>query len=445
MPDILDIAQLAVQAAMRNGAEFADASVGSGISVGVDLENSSLKECEVVRDYGIGVRAFYRGGMGTATTTSLSEEAARTVGRQAAEMAKATHGDPDFVCLPDPQPWEEVPGRWDDAVAGLPVGVVVQWCRAGIEEARQIAPEVALEGGAGLDYGEKAIASSTGVAYSTRGTSVDINFFAVVQRGDDVGAYFEFDAARRLEDFKPEGVARIATETALRFLGSRQIAKARMPLVLGPMAVSGLIGAVIGSSNAESVQRRRSFMVNRAGTQIAAPCLTVREEPFIPGGLSSTGIDGEGVPKRARALIDKGVLTTYLHNSYTANKEGVENTAHARRSGSSAGVGIGPSNLHIMPGNRTEKELIADIEDGLYIDYGGLQPDSTNGDISATVDFGFKIENGEIAYPVATTMVGTDVFEMLGNIEAVSSDYREEPGSITPSLRIRDIMIIGGA
>ena len=86
MPDILDIAQLAVQAAMRNGAEFADASVGSGISVGVDLENSSLKECEVVRDYGIGVRAFYRGGMGTATTTSLSEEAARTVGRQAAEM-----------------------------------------------------------------------------------------------------------------------------------------------------------------------------------------------------------------------------------------------------------------------------------------------------------------------------------------------------------------------
>lgn len=445
MPDILDIAQLAVQSAMSNGAEFADASVGSGMSVGVDLENSSLKECEVVRDYGIGVRAFYRGGMGSATTTSLDEDAARTVGHQAAEMARATHGDPDFVCLPEPQPWEEVPGRWDDAVAGLPVDVVVQWCLAGIEEARQIAPEVALEGGAGLDYGEKAIASSTGVAFHTRGTSVSISFFAVVQRGEDVGAYFEFDAARRLEDFQPEGVARIATEAALRFLGARHVTKARMPLVLGPMAVSGLIGSTIGAANAESVQRRRSFMVDRAGTRIASPCLTVREEPFIPGGLSSTGIDGEGVPKTACALIDGGVLSTYLHNSYTANKAGVPNTAHAQRSGSSSGVGIGVSNLHIIPGDRTERELISDIDEGLYIDYGGLQPDGTNGDISATVDFGFKIEKGELAYPVATTMVGSDVFEMLGNIDAVSSDFRAEPGSITPSLRIRDIMIIGGA
>ena len=61
------------------------------------------------------------------------------------------------------------------------------------------------------------------------------------------------------------------------------------------------------------------------------------------------------------------------------------------------------------------------------------------------VDFGFKIEKGELAYPVKTTMIGSNVFEMLARLNAVSSDYRQEPGSIMPSLRFDDIMVAGGA
>ncbi len=443
MPDILDLAQLAVRSAISAGAEWADAAVVSGRSVGVIVENSSIQECEVVRDYGLGVRAFWRGGIGSATSTALDETVAREVGAQAAAMARATHEDPSFVSLPQPAPWQDVPGRWDDAVAGLPAERVVEWCRAGIAEARAIAPEVALSGGANMDTGEKAIASSTGVAVHLRGTEVGISFFAVVAHGDDVGSYFEYDVARRMSDFEPTGVGAKATREALRYLGARQIATARLPLVLAPMAGGGLVGAALGAANAESVQRRRSFMAGKEGHAIAAPCLHVREEPFVPGGLASTGVDGEGVPKVARALIDRGVLTTYLHNSYTANKQQVPNTAHATRGGG-AGVGIGLSNLQIEPGTKTEAELIAEIDEGLYISYGELQPDPASGDVSATVDFGFKIEHGALAYPVATTMIGSDVFELLSHIDAVSRDFREEPGMIVPSLRIDGVMVIGG-
>ncbi len=444
MPSILDIAQLAVKAAIDAGAEWADAAAVSAKSVDATVENSSMRECEVVRDYGVGVRAFFRGGMGSASTSSLDEEQARTVGRQAAEMARATHGDPFFVALPEPQPWEDVPGRWDDAVAGLPAETVVQWCQMGIEEARSVAPEVSVSGGAGFSAGEKAIASSTGVAIQSRGTSVDLSFMSVVNRNGDVGSYFDYDAARRLEDLVPEGIGRKATQQALSFLGARHIGSGLMPLVLGPMAVSALVGSVIASANAEGIQRKRSFMAGTEGTAIASECLTVREEPFVPAGLSSAGVDGEGLPKVARALIANGVLTTYLHNSYTANKDKVKDTCHATRGGASAMVGIGFSNLQINPGEVPEAALIADIKEGLYINYGGLQPDGATGDISATVDFGFKIENGQLAYPVATTMIGSNALEMLRNIVAVSSDYREEPGTIVPSLRIDDVMVIGG-
>lgn len=139
------------------------------------------------------------------------------------------------------------------------------------------------------------------------------------------------------------------------------------------------------------------------------------------------------------------MLPSYLHNSYTANKAGVPSTGHAVRGGYSPAVGIGYGNAQMERGDKTEAELIAGIDEGLYVNSGGLQPESATGDISATVDFGFKIEKGQLAYPVKTTMIGSDVFEMLNNITAVSSDYREEPGTIVPSVLIDGIMVIGGA
>lgn len=444
MSELLDIAQTAVKAAVAAGAEFADAYAVSGRSVDVGVENTSLRDSEVIRDYGVGVRAFYRGGMGIGTSQSLDHGDVTECGQTAAEMAKVAHPDPDFVALPDPAQAPHVEGMFDDAIAGLEVGRVVDWCRQAIEEAQAIDPQVRLEGGAALSVGSSALASSTGVALERSGTSVSMTYQAVVLRDDQVGAYFEYDAARQMSDFVPAGVARIATEQALRYLGGRSVGTKRLPLVLGPFAASSLLSAIIGSASAESIQRNRSFLVGKQGEKIASELLTITECPLVPAGLSSGGYDGEGVPKQQRDLIRNGVLTTYLYNSYTANKAGVTNTGHASRGGYGGSVGVTVSNLQVATGDRTEAELISDIDEGLYIAFGGLQPDGASGDISATVDFGFKIEQGQLAYPVVTTMVGSDAFEMLTRIEAVSSDYRYEPGIIAPSLLISDVQVASG-
>lgn len=184
-------------------------------------------------------------------------------------------------------------------------------------------------------------------------------------------------------------------------------------------------------------------MMGKCGQQVASELVTIEEDPFVPAGLSSTPWDGEGVPTQKRVLIDRGVLTTYLHNSYTAAKAGVENTAHAVRSGYQGNIGIGPTNLLIHPGARPEKALIAEMDEALYINAAELSPDSVTGDISASVDFGFKIENGEIAYPVTNAMIGGHIADVLGRIDAVSSDYRAEPGMIVPSIRITDMQVAG--
>jgi len=425
---------------VKAGAEWAEALCGTSRQIGVIVEKTSIRECEVVRDYTVRVRAFINGGVGFATTRRLGEEAARRCAENAVELARATHPDPDFVALPSPAAAQaQIEGLFDDKLAGLAAAEVVRWCSQGIEEARAVAPDVALSGGGDLVVSEMALASSTGVAVQRRGTHVQLGYFAVVQRGDDVGSYFDQDVARRLLDFEPQGLGTKATTEALRFLGARKVATARLPLVLGPFAGMGVIASAIAAANAESVQRGRSCMVGREGTQIASEVVTVTEDPFIPAGLASTAYDGEGVPKRRLTLLDRGVLTTYLHNSYTANKAGVENTAHAAWGG-----GITTSNLVPTLGDKTEAELIAELDEGIYINAAGLTPDPVTGDISATIDFGFKIEKGELAYPITTTMVGSDIFELLGKIDAISSDYRSEPGQIMPTVRVRDIQVVGG-
>jgi PmbA protein len=443
MSELLDLAQAAVDAAMKAGAQWADAFCSTARAADVGVDNSSIVDCQVIRDYGLGVRAFYQGGMGVASVQSLDLSEVRRCGEQAAGLARLAHPDPDFVALPEPQEAPLVPDLFDEQVAGLPVEKVVQWCREAIAEAQSIDPAVRVSGGGGFTYGEGALASSTGVAVVRAGTKVELFIEATLQHDNEVGFYFEYDTARRMADFEPAGVGAAATRQARRFLGAKSVPTGRMALMLGPWAVADLLGGALGAASAENIQRQRSFLAGQEGQRIAAPCLTVREVPGCPAGMASSSHDGEGVPRVERKLLDRGTLTTYLHNSYTAHKAGVANTGHAVRAGYQAAVGIGAGNLQIDRGTRTEARLIGEIKDGLYINYGGLTPDGASGEILATIDFGFRIINGELAYPVKTAMVGSDADELLQQIDEVSSDYREEPGMIVPSLRIQNIQVAG--
>jgi len=443
LDSLVDIAQSAVNAAISAGADWADAICASARSVEVEVEKSSIGQCEAQRNSGVGVRAYVNGAVGLASSQSLEHSQVRTCAQQAVTLARVAQRDPDFVALPQPSAVQRVPELFDEGVAGLDSARVVQWCQEGIDEARGVNPNVALSGGGSLAEGEYGLASSTGLAIGNQGTSLQIFFMAVIRDGEDVGSYFEYDIARRLEDFEPVGVAGQATGQAGNFLGARHMKTARLPVVMGPLSAGDFLTAPIGAADAESVQRKRTYMVGKAGEQIGSKAITIIEDPFVPAGVSSQGWDGEGVPKQRRTLIDAGVLTTYLHNSYTANKAGVDNTAHAARGGYSPSVGISASNLLIEPGQLTEAELIAEIDEGLYINAAEVQPDPASGDLSVTVDFGFKIEDGQLAYPVKNTMIGGHILELLAQVDAVSSDYREEPGSIIPSVRLSAVQIIG--
>jgi PmbA protein len=422
---------------MGAGAESAQVHASHGRSVSTSLEKGAVETSQSRESSGLSVRAWCKGGVGSASVNVLDWDRIEEAARTAAALAKQSDPDPDFVALPGPEPLPEVEGLYDDRIAGLSASQAIQWALAAADEALATVPEAIVSGGASLYVGDSALANSAGVRVTTPYSGVSCYIRAVVRRGDSVGTWFEHSYGRVMEDFRPEGIGKIAAEGALGYLDARDIPSGDYALVLGPQAADSIYYAIASQANAEDIQRNRSYLIGKRGERIASEVLTITDDPLIPRGRSSSRCDSDGVPRRPLTIVEDGVLLTYLHNAYTANKAGEPNTGH------STGDGIGPTNVNVRLGTRPAQELIAEIDDGLYLTAGGPHADATTGDFSSTVDFGFKIEKGEVAYPIRNAALGGSFLELLQGLDAISSDYREEPGAKMPTMRFRTVRLAG--
>ena len=437
---LLKMAQIACDAAISNGAEFADVSASFGKNLGVDLELSAIKSCDSRQGGGISVRAIYKGGTGWSSTNKLTMESAAEAGKNAARLAKLAEPDPDFISLPAlAESYLNIEGLSDPKIAEMEIKQLIECSLSNVDGALAVCSDAIVQGGFSAGYGSYALVNSLGVSRGADSSSISGHIMAIIKRADDVGSFYDFDYARVLDDFDPAGVGASAAREAMRFLGARKIETGRMPVILGPLASSSIFGGVVGNADAEDIQRKRSFMMSKVGQKIGSDAITITDEPHIPRGMSSRGWDGEGFPTKPMVVMENGVLKSYLYGSYTAGKAGVANTGHGTRGG-------GASSSNVIPklGTMTSQQIIRSTKEGLYINMGGLSPNGTTGDVSASVDFGFKIENGELAYPVMNAMVGGSFLDMLANVDAVSSDYRAEPGAVMPTVRILDCLVAGG-
>jgi PmbA protein len=437
----LELAQRIVEAAVKAGADFADAFVGQGRHITVEVENGSIRSTEVGESDTAGVRAFVRGARGSVSVAGVQSRKvnAAEIALQAVEIAKSADPDPDFKSLPPFEPVKELEGLYDEKLARFAPADAVEAAGRAVDGARAVEPGAIVMADVSVSAGEGAIANSLGVALERKSSSIDHGAFVVIKRGDDVGAFYDFDAGRMLSDVDLEPVGGAAARAALAFLGARKIETKPMPVVLGPLSAYSFIKTLAGAANAESIQRKRSYLADKLGQTIGSKAVTISDNGLIPHGLSSGTHDGEGGRRREVKIFEEGRFAAMLHNSYTANKAGVPNTGHGGRSG-----GISPTNVFIRLGRMAAAEIIAEIDEGLYINMGSLAVNSTSGDISTSVDFGYKIEKGRLAYPVANAMVAGHIFDVLKAVDAVSRDYRTEPGAIMPTIRIARMDVAGG-
>jgi PmbA protein len=434
----LDLATQCVEKAVRLGAEWCDVAAGTSRDIAVTIEKSGIKTADAGQGESLAIRCYVQGGMGYATVGGRDRGDIDQAVERAVALAKEATPDPDFKRLPDPQPEPEVEGLFDETVEGLGVEQVVRIAVANIEAGKAMEADVNLSGHVALAVGSGALASSTGAALESRATDISADISALIRRDGDTGYFYDFDFGRHLADCRLERVAESAVDGARRFLGAKRIESRRMTLVLGPLASYGFLAELVAAANAESIQRGRSYLCDRLGKPVASTHLTIVDDGLVPRGIRSGAHDGEGTRRRPLTVIEEGRLASLLHNSYTAGKAGVESTGHGTHA-----CGISPTNLRPALGQKPAAEILREVQDGIYLESGEIRPDPASGDISASIDFGFLIKDGRIVHPVENAMLGGSIFDLLERLDAVSSDARQEPGILMPTLRIQDVQIAG--
>jgi PmbA protein len=180
---------------------------------------------------------------------------------------------------------------------------------------------------------------------------------------------------------------------------------------------------------------------DKLGEAVFGEHFTLTEDPHRPRGLGSSAFDDEGVANRSWALIDKGVLTTWLLNTSSARQLGLETTGHASR-GLAGAPGVSTTNLTVTPGADDLAALMRQAGTGLLVtSMFGPSLNANTGDWSVGVS-GDWFEDGELAYPVTEITVAGNLIDIYRRV-IPGSDLEIRGASNSPSLLVDGLAIAG--
>ncbi len=448
-----EAAELALASAIRAGAVAADAVAVESDSLETRVRGEEIDYVKQARERKVGVRALVRGAHGTrsaiTSTSDLSESAVRAVAAEAVALARATAEDPaaglpddgfaDPAALPDLS-------LADPADRGVTAESLIDAARRAELAGRAVDPRIENSEGssASASFARIAYANSAGFAGHYEAASHGLFSEPIARANGGMQRDWWMSAARSLAALdSPEAVGRRAAERALRRLGARTVATCEVPVIFDPLTAASLWGQLAGLVSGYAVYRGTSYLAGKLGEIVASDAVTIIDDACRPAGLGSRPFDGEGLPSRRTALIERGRLASYLLDTYSARKVGGRSTGSASRSASSPPA-VGATNLGLVPGDASLEQIIADTPRGLLVtELIGMGFNPTTGDYSRGAA-GLWIEGGQIAHPVEEITIASNFPDMLRGIDAVGSDLLWLSRIGSPSVRIARMTVAGG-
>jgi PmbA protein len=430
-----------IDAARRAGAEAADALLVSSAALSVKRRLGQIEQLERSEGFDIGLRVFLGQRQAIVSSTDPDPRGFATLAERAVAMARVVPEDP-FAGLPALLPVPPV--ALDLADAAEPDAEALLARAAAAEEAALAVPGVTNSEGADAGWGRTivALAASNGFAGEYARTSHSISATALAGSGTAMERDYDWSSTVHLADLDdPVAIGRRAGEQAVRRLNPTRPKTARLPVVFDPRVAGSLLGHLSAAINGAAVARGTSFLKDRMGQQVLAAGLSVHDDPLRPRGLRSRPFDGEGMPGQARAVVQDGVLTTWLLDWRSARQLGLASTGHASR-GTGGPPGPAASNLWLAPGRLSPVALMADIAEGLYVtDLIGMGVNGVTGDYSRGAA-GFMIRGGALAEPVSEVTIAGNLREMFLQMTP-ADDLVFRRGTDSPTLRIEGLTLAG--
>lgn len=436
-----------VNLAIGEGASGAEAAAAEGSEFVCRVRLGEVEHLQDAGSRAAGVRVLRGLRAGSATTSDLSEAGLRHAVEQALALADISTEDP-HAGLPDPATLGVVDHDLmlhHPALAGLPAPARIDLARRAEEAALSTDPRIATSDGAtfSLHTGRRALANSHGFLHSYSSSSCSLSVTAVVSQDGLKQRDWWGHSARTLEALEsPEFIGRTAAGRALRRLGARKPATARVPVLFDPRCARTLLGHLFSAVTGEAVWRQGTFLRDRLGQRIAPPGFTLTDDATTPARFGSSPCDDEGVQSRRTVVVEDGVLVSWLLHSYSARRLGLATTGNAARS-LAGPPATGHGCLWLAAGPDAPQAIIASVRQGLYVtELIGSGVNIVNGDYSRGAA-GIWIDHGELAYPVQEVTISGSLPRMFASIEAIGCDLEFRSSVAAPSILVGEMTVSG--
>src|SRR5215207_8843336 len=431
-----------VEQARVAGADTADALYVGSESQSVQVRLGELEHVDRSEGEEMGLRVFVGQRSASVASSDFSPEAMRELVARAIAMAREALEDPYAGLAPaeliasGPFPDIDSEDRSEDDPQTLRNRALTA------EKAALAVPGVTNSSGgsAGSSTSAVALATSTGFSGAYRSTGHSASVSVIAGEGATMQRDSAWHGARHLEDLDaPHDIGKLAGERAVARLNPVKPKPGRYPVLFDPRVAGSLLGHFVGAITGSSVACKSSFLQGKLQEQIFASGVRVIDDPLRSRGLRSRPFDGEGLPVAVMALIDDGILRTWLADSASARQLGIQPTGHAVR-GTGGPPGAGPSNLYLTAGDRSREELLAAFPEAVLVtELIGQGVNGVTGDYSRGAA-GFMVRNGEIAEPVAEITIASNLLGMFATLEP-GSDLEFRRGVDSPTLLIPEMTV----
>jgi len=434
-----------VNRAIKRGASAADIVIRERTEFSVAVRVGEVEKLKQSTDQGLGLRVLIDGRQASVSGSDFSPDAVSSLIDEAVELARLTSPD-DTAGLPDPRELAtSIPDLdlYDEAIVSLSTEEQIEMALRAERAAQEYSKQIINFDGGGFEsgHGRAIFANSLGFAGEYRATSCSLASVPVAAEDGKMQRDYWYDVRRKLSEMDtPEVIGVMAAKRTLRKLGGRSVPTQAVPVVFEPSMARDLLGDIFNAASGESIFRKASFLVGQLGEKIANERLTVIDDGAMPRRLGSRPFDAEGLSTRQTVVIRSGVLESYLLNTYTARKLGLQSTANAGR-GLTGAPGVEAGNTYIQPGPYSPDEIIKSVSKGFLVtELLGFGVNIVTGDYSRSAS-GVWIENGELSFPVQGVTIAGNLKEMLNSIEMVGNDLDFRGSVVSPTLLIGSMTI----
>ena len=259
-----------------------------------------------------------------------------------------------------------------------------------------------------------------------------ISSIAIAGSDTNMQRDYEYSAATHASDLLlAEKVGSLAAKRAASRLNSKKIKSCTLDVIFEPRVAKSILSSFCSCASGASIARGTSFLNNKLNTHIFKKNINITNNPKLKRGIGSAPYDSSGIKTENISIIQDGIFKNYFLNIRSARQ------LRMAINGNSS-----PSNLILNKGEQDIETIIKNIKNGFLVtEMLGMSFNPINGDYSRGAT-GFKIENGEITYPVSEVTIAGNLAEMLKNL-IPAKDLKINDNINSPSILIEGMTLAG--